>query len=145
MKIKTFLFSVIVLFLLNTSTGCEKETLISDIYHTWKLEGFGNSTNSSFRAAEPQSCTECFIITFYTDSTFSGKSTINLLAKNFTLSGNSLSFPNGVLTTLVDEVTGDGTKYTDALKNVNRFFIENSKLKLFYSDSDYLLYHLISQ
>jgi len=63
------------------------------------------------------------------------------LAKNYYLSGSNLSFPNGVLETMVDEITGDGTRFTEALRNVHRYSIEKSKLKLFYSDTKYLLFY----
>jgi hypothetical protein len=43
---------------------------------------------------------------------------------------------------MVDEITGDGTRFTEALRNVHRYSIEKSRLKLFYSDNEYLLFHL---
>lgn len=48
MKTRTFLITVITLFLLMGGAGCEKEALISDLYHTWKLEGIGDLSNNSF-------------------------------------------------------------------------------------------------
>jgi len=38
MKTKIFLFIVIISFLLIGGTGCENETSISDLYHSWKFE-----------------------------------------------------------------------------------------------------------
>ena len=145
MKTKTILLIVITLYVLAGGMGCEKkEPIITDIFHTWKLEGFGDTSDNSFKNAEPKDCEECFVITFYADSTFRGRSIINLLAKSFIMSGNNLSFPGGVLSTYVQEISGDGTRFTDSLKKVNKYSIEKSKLKLFYSDNEYLLFYLKS-
>ena len=122
----------------------KKEPIITDIFHTWKLEGFGDTSDNSFKNADPKDCEECFVIIFYEDSTFRGKSIINLLGKNFIMSGNNLSFPGGVLSSYVQEISGDGTRFTDSLKKVNKYSIEKSKLKLFYSDNEYLLFYLKS-
>jgi len=144
MKTKKVLFTTITLLLLIGGEGCETERTNSDIktiIGTWKLEEFGNTADNSFKEVEPKDCEECFILTFHADSTFTGKSIINRLAKNYYLSGSNLSFPNGVLETMVDEITGDGTRFTEALRNVHRYSIEKSKLKLFYSDTKYLLFY----
>ena len=145
MKTKLIVFTTITLLLLIGGTGCEKEYVDNDtksILGTWKLDGFGNTKDNTVKSADPENCEDCFVVTFNADSTFTGKSVINRLAKNYYLSGNNLSFPNGVLETMVDEITGDGTRFTEALRNVHRYSIEKSRLKLFYSDTEYLLFHL---
>lgn len=145
MKTKLLVFITITLLLLIGGTGCEKENADNDIKSilgTWKLDGFGNTKDNSVKNADPENCEDCFVVTFNADSTFTGKSIINRLAKNYYLSGYNLSFPNGVLETMVDEIAGDGTRFTEALRNVHRYSIEKSRLKLFYSDNEYLLFHL---
>ena len=145
MKTKLLVFTTITLLLLIGGMGCEKENADNDtksILGTWKLDGFGNTKDNSVKNADPENCEDCFVVTFNADRTFTGKSIINRLAKNYYLSGNNLSFPNGVLETMVDEITGDGTRFTEALRNVHRYSIEKSRLKLFYSDNEYLLFHL---
>ncbi len=78
MKTKTILLIVITLYVLAGGMGCEKkEPIITDIFHTWKLEGFGDTSDNSFKNADPKDCEECFVIIFYEDSTFRGKSIIN--------------------------------------------------------------------
>ncbi len=100
MKTKLIVFTTIILLLLIGGIGCETENSDNDvksIIGTWKFEGFGNTANKSFKEADPKDCEECFVMTFYADNTFIGKSIINKLAKNYYLSGSNLSFPNGVL------------------------------------------------
>lgn len=143
MKTKKVFLIIPLLFLIIGMGGCEDKINVTDLYHTWKFQGFGNTANKSFKKAEPNDCEECFVLTFYADSTFTGKSIINGLVGNYYLSEkNNLSFPNGLLGTKVDEITGDGTKFTEALRNVHQYSIEKSKLKLFYSDTEYLLFYL---
>jgi hypothetical protein len=62
---KSLLTSIaIIMFLLITGLGCEKETFISDLNHTWKFDGFGNLSNSSFENADPSDCEDCYVLTF---------------------------------------------------------------------------------
>jgi heat shock protein HslJ len=144
MKTNKLLVIIPFLFLIIGMGGCEEKINVPDLYHTWKLKGFGNTADNSFKEADPKDCEECFVLTFYDDNTFTGKSIINRFVTNYYLSGNNLSFPNGINITKVDEITGDGTKFTEALKNVHRYSIEKSMLKLFYSDTEYLLFYLKS-
>ncbi len=145
MKTKLIVFTTITLLLLIGGTGCEKENADNDIKSilgTWKLDGFGNTKDNSVKNADPENCEDCFVVTFNADRTFTGKSVINTFVVNYHLSGSNLSFPNGINITKVDEITGDGTRFTEALRNVHRYSIEKSRLKLFYSDTEYLLFHL---
>ena len=48
MKTKMILITVIALCLLVGGMGCKDEPNVIDIYHTWKFQGFGNVTDSSF-------------------------------------------------------------------------------------------------
>jgi len=119
--------------------GCKKEQQdknIPDLFRSWKFVSFGNP-DGSVRTAKPDDCDICYVITFNEDSTMVGKSVVNILRTGFILSGNQISFPGGVLATYVLE-EGDPNLFTEALKNVNSFKIENSELKLFYSGNNFL-------
>jgi len=145
MKTKLIVTTTITLLLLIGGMGCEKENVDNDtksILGTWKLVGFSNTKDNSVKNANPEDCEDCFVVTFNADRTFTGKSIINTFVVNYDLSGSNLSFPNGINITKVDEITGDGTRFTEALRNVHRYSIEKSKLKLFFSDTEYLLFHL---
>ena len=145
MKTKIILFTVIAILLLIGVGGCENESTDNDvksIIGTWKLEGFGNTSNKSFKDANPKDCEECFVITFNVDNTFTGKTTTNTLWSKYILSDNKLSFPNGISTTKIYE-TGDGAKFTESLRFVSQYSFEKSKLRLFYSETEYLLFHSI--
>ena len=146
MKTKTILFTAIVILLLIGVGGCETESTdnnVKSIIGTWKLEGFGNTSNKSFKEANPKDCEECFVVTFNSDNSFFGKSSINALSSNYVLSDFNLSFPKGIIATEIAE-NGDGSRFTEAFGTVFRYSIEKSKLKLFYSETEYLLFHLKS-
>ena len=142
MKTKTFLFSVIALFLLNTSTGCEKETLISDIYHTWKLEGIGDLSNNSFEKANPSNCENCYTITFVKDGMFSGFTASNSFYGEYQIEVTKLKV-NNFTTTKVYEL-GNGEKYSEAIPHIVSFEITGNELKLYYNQGqNYLLFNLL--
>jgi hypothetical protein len=125
------------------SLSCRKETenySIQDLLGTWEFVAFGAS-DGSLRPVQKYAYypEDCYTITFYEDSTMTGRSTINTLAKAFILSGNHISFPWGVLSTEFGEL-GDSQAFTDSLLDVSSFKIENSQLKLFYTGDRFLLF-----
>ena len=120
--------------------SCKKENAeysIQDLLGTWEFAAFVAS-DGSLRTIQRYDCEDCYTITFYEDSTMTGRSSINTLAKAFILSGNHISFPWGVLATEVLE-EGDPLSFTEALLNVRSFSIEESNLKLFYTENKFLL------
>lgn len=143
LTIRLFLLPLCVVLL---GAGCDDENIQSDsnveLFGKWKFIAFGQAGGSTINA-KPDDCDECYVLIFKRDSTMEGKSVLNTLGKNFTLSGNQLVFPNGVLATEILEI-GDPLQFTNALKNVQSFNIEESKLKLFYSEDNFLLFNLIS-
>lgn len=147
MKTKRLKLSAASSFLLKLSialfmAGCEEETNQSDsnlqLFGTWKFVLFEENDGSTVNVL-PNNCDDCYILTFKNDSTIEGKTVLNTLGKDFTLSGNQLSFPNGVLATEILE-EGMPLQFTNALIKVQSFKVEESKLKLFYSANDFLLF-----
>ena len=130
------------LLLLLSGTYCGRdndEENNVEIFRTWKFIAFGNLDGSkSF--IQSDNCDECYTITFYKDTTISGRSIANLIHKKFIISGNQLYFPNGVLSTFMLE-EGDPHTFTEDLEDVQSFEIKNFELKLFYSDNKFLLFN----
>lgn len=96
MKTKLIVFTTITLLLLIGGMGCEKENADNDTEVNIKGT-YGNWTDlaiqdNSVKNADPENCEDCFVVTFNADRTFTGKSIINRLAKNYYLSRNNLSF-----------------------------------------------------
>ena len=141
MKRKTFLFSVIALFLLIGGMGCEKEKEeygSTELYGTWKLAGFGNTADHTLREAEPKECEKCYTITFLSDGTITGHTSTNEIGGEYQIKGESLHFLK-IGGTKINELF-DGRNYVEALYKVHRFEIASKQLKLYYSDTDYLLF-----
>ncbi|MDD3701476.1 MAG: hypothetical protein PHC55_07600 [Bacteroidales bacterium] len=140
MKTKKLLL-LIPFLLIMSLMGCRKDSAMDySVVGSWKCVGFGDTKTNNVKEIEPKDCEECYIMTFREDGTFSGKSTINLLSKNYVVSNNKLSFPNGVLATYVLE-EGDGALFTDALTKVFQFSLQESELKLFYSKTEFLVFN----
>lgn len=143
MKTKTILFTAITLLLLLAGMGCENEIIISDLYHSWKLEGFENLSNNSFEKAYPSDCENCLMITFVTDGTFSGFTASNTFFGGYQIDGTKLKV-NSFTATKVFEL-GNGEKYSQAIPEIESFEIAKNKLKLYYNQGqNYLLFNLIN-
>ena len=141
MKPKTILFTVIALFLLTGGTGCEKEKeeqAPAELYGTWKLAGFGNTADNTFREAEPKDCEKCYTMTFLKDGTITGHTSTNEIGGEYRIKGGNLDFLR-LGGTEINELF-DGQDYVEALYKVNRFEIISKQLELYYGDTDYLLF-----
>ena len=143
MKTKKVLNAMLVLFLLLSGMGCEKETDISILCHTWKFEGFGNSSNSSFEKAEPSDCEKCYVIKFVTDRTVSGFTASNTFFGEYQINGKKLMINNFSETEIFE--SGNGEKYSRALSKIASFEIIKNELKLYYNQGrDYLLFYYLN-
>ena len=141
MKPKTILFTAIALFLLIGVTGCEKEKeeeAPAELYGTWKLTGFGNTADNTFREAEPKDCEKCYTMTFLKDGTITGHTSTNEIGGEYRIKGGNLDFLR-LGGTEINELF-DGQDYVEALYKVNRFEINSKQLNLYYGDTDYLLF-----
>ncbi len=135
--------TLLIVGIVTMTAGCEKEQTdysIEDLLGTWEFVAFGAPGGSLDTVHRYYYYPEdCYTITFYEDTTMTGRSVINLLAKKFLLSGNQISFPWGVAADASGE-TGEPEKFTEALRDVTSFKIEDSQLILFYNYRKYLLF-----
>ncbi len=129
------------LAILHIGVGCEKEKeeqAPTELYGTWKLTGFGNTADNTLRKAEPQECEKCYTITFLKDGTITGHTSTNDIRGEYWIKGANLDFLN-LRGTKINELF-DRREYVSALHQVNRFEIISKQLKLYYIDTDYLLF-----
>lgn len=141
MKPKTILFAAIALFLVIGGIGCEKEKeeqAPAELYGTCKLTGFGNTADNTLREAEPKECEKCYTMTFLKDGTITGHTSTNEIGGEYRIKGRNLNFME-LGGTKINELF-DGRNYVEALYKVNRFEINSKQLKLYYGDTDYLLF-----
>lgn len=132
MKPKTILFSVIALFLLTGGTGCEKEKeeqAPAELYGTWKLAGFGNTADNTFREAEPEECEKCYTMTFLKDGTITGHASTNEIEGKYEIKSNQLHFPLLGIKTYINELW-DGPIFLETVRKVNRFELNHYGLEI---------------
>jgi len=125
MKTRTLLFTLFALLLLPGGAGCEKETeeqAPTELYGTWKLVGFGNTVDNTFRKAEPRECDKCYTITFLKEGTITGHTSTNEIVGEYCIKGENLDFLN-IGGTKINELF-DGREYVSALHQVNFKTIE---------------------
>ncbi len=141
MKTKTFLFIGLALFLLMVGVGCKEEPSVSDIYHTWKFQGFGNVSTGSFEKADPPASEQFYILTFEKDGILSGSTTTNGIYGEYSLNGRNVQLK--ILSSTERAEKGNGYKYAEALLSIKSYEIAKNKLKLYYNQGqEYLLYNL---
>ena len=105
---------------------------------SWKLYGFGTN-DSQIRRAEPSECSSCYVVKFNLDGTFSGKTTSNEFFGNYSTDERNLKI-DSYSTTKVGEV-GDGYLFDEAFRAANLYEITDGKLKLYYNDSEFLIFN----
>jgi len=157
---KYFFAIVIIAFSLGCRDNNEQEPLIIPINQlptnpayvnypmqgtTWKLLGFANLIDSTFRYAKPQN-NFSYKLCFATDSTFTGTSSTNELFGDyaFDMGLGTISFIR-IVSTKKGEIY-DGSYYQGSIKQVESYSISEYGLGLyFHSGSQYLLYIPLSR
>jgi heat shock protein HslJ len=106
----------------------------------WKLEGFVNVATGNLKVPEPNE-PESYILTFDTDSTFSGTTSTNEVSGIY-----SIDYEKSILNitqcggTEINELF-DGKLFVQSFLSVQSFSLSGSELKLYYSEGkNYLLY-----
>jgi len=142
MKIEKQLRYLLILLLLLSAVSCENQTVTSDLCQNWKFDGFGSSANAPFESAIPADSVNCFRIKFITDKTFSGFTATNSFLGEYGINGFKLKIYNFAQSKVYE--LGNGEKYSQALRVVERYELTDNSLKLFYNQSqNYLLFHLL--
>ncbi|RRD60591.1 META domain-containing protein [Tannerella forsythia] len=109
----------------------------SELIGSWKLEGFGDTKTNAFREAEPKDCTICYTLIFLRNGMLTGKSSTNEMIGEYVINEQNIKIRLGG--TKRGEML-DGNKYTEVVNKIHRFEIVSKQLKLYYSDTHYLLF-----
>ena len=139
MKRKAIVLLLIVLPML-MGANCKRENTIPQVFlHSWKLVGFGSINDIQIKNAEPKNCETCYVLTFKNDGTLSGHSSTNQLLGAYQLNENNKIQILRLEGTEINELL-DGKLFVRSLKDIFKYEINNSELKLYYSDIEYLLF-----
>jgi len=134
---------ILFLFVITGMGGCEDKINVTDLYHTWKFQGFGNTNDNSFEKATPSDCDKCYVLTFSENGTLSGQSTTNGFIGEYTIDGENVNIINFICTEIYE--SGNGEKYLEKMNQIQRYKIIDNKLKLYYNQGqNYLLFNLIN-
>ena len=142
----------LVLAILTAATGvsgcnCDDETN-SINSTTWKLYGYGNTNDNTFRSLDQRTLpADRYTISFSGDGTISGKSHIHKMDGRYQISGNSIWITVAVLDN--GEKGGAANDYAvekyflNSLAKSTVYEIKNEQLRLYHNDmKDYLLFVL---
>jgi hypothetical protein len=165
---KTKLFLIAALVIAFAFISCSEDNAVNDNKNEeeiislagtkWKLVGFFDVEKNELTEAEPKDCEECYTLTFHTDTTFSGRTTTNVIGGlaegkyKIDYITNTLCI-NWYTTTQVGE-RGDGELYSQILRKQfleknQPFTIENTSpktLELYYNEGkNYLKYKEIKE
>jgi hypothetical protein len=120
--------------------GLENNTVAHLQNTSWKLVGFVNETDSTFKSPEPASDDSYWII-FNDDDTFQGKSSTNEITGNYTINSELSSLQITKLGgTKINELQ-DGNLFMESLRSVNYFSVREATLSLYLDDNKYLLFN----
>jgi hypothetical protein len=160
---KTKLFTMVLCSLMLLGLGCssENEPNVSDDRETnlteteyslegtkWKLEGIVNEQTGDLTELDSKDCdeycTDCYTITFDTDSTFSGRITSNTIAcADYEIDYNTYTFHITKIIGSEAVDTGDGHLYRQILGKIQSFTVKDTSpkiLHLYYDGKNYLKY-----
>ncbi|MDR1161431.1 MAG: hypothetical protein LBK45_03735 [Tannerellaceae bacterium] len=103
----------------------------------WKLAGSVNVETGILKEFEPTDCAECFTLTFNSDHTASGRSIlmnveIDLLNLDPTRPMAKIAYDEGGYP--------DGERFRTAIYKAASFIVTSEELKLYYNNTEYLLF-----
>jgi hypothetical protein len=130
-------FGDIVLVRAKEASGKEENPELTGI--KWKLTSF--VTNGNAKTPEPNS-NDCYWLIFDDDNTIEGKSSINFLFGSYEVNHqtSSLRITNLGEGTEINELF-DGRFFLESLMAVHSFEMQEVALKLYYNETDYLLFN----
>jgi hypothetical protein len=129
-----------ILLLLTSVFACGKEDEIVSLKDTkWKLVEFVHVSERTTKTPEPQS-DQCYWIFFDSDTTFSGITSTNEVRGIYRINPpTSTIYIDNIGGTKINELF-DGNLYVERLLSVSFFELTKTSLKLYYNETDYLLF-----
>jgi hypothetical protein len=106
----------------------------------WKLAGIVDSETNTLKELKPDDCDRCYTLHFDTDSTLTGRSSVNDLFANYEIDFDLSSIQIKLARTKIYEPV-DGELYVERLMAIQSFSVTDKELKLYYGEQgNYLLY-----
>jgi hypothetical protein len=137
----------IVLMALFTAASCEKPkdvptgTTTSLAGIKWKLIEFVQISEGTIKIPEPQS-DQCYWIFFDSDTSLYGKTSTNDIWGQYRINpSTSTIYINNLGGTEINELF-DGRLYLERMLSICSFEATKTSLKLYYNETDYLLFNL---
>ncbi|MDR1553432.1 MAG: hypothetical protein LBS69_08230 [Prevotellaceae bacterium] len=124
------------------SCGEDKDEVNSLKGTKWKLIEFVKVSEGTTKIPEPQS-DQCYWIIFDSNTTLSGYSSNNGLFGYYQINTQTSTMRINSLSGTKRGELFDGYFYLDCLSIVNYFELTETSLKLYYSETDYLLFKII--
>jgi hypothetical protein len=139
-KMKTLKTLLFILICAASYTGCsENQNNLENSSLTgtkWKLTGF--VTNGDAKTPVPDS-NDCYWLLFKDDNTLEGKSSTNFLSGSYEIDRTSSLLITNLGGTKINELF-DGKFFVESLAAVRSFDLQEDALKLYYNETDYLLF-----
>jgi heat shock protein HslJ len=106
---------------------------------SWKLVAFVNDVDGIVKTPEPVSENN-YWITFNKDGTFSAQSAVNELEGSYTINPATSTISITELGGTKINEQPDGDLFVQQLQSIQSFSVEQSSLKLYHTEKDYLLF-----
>jgi len=109
---------------------------------SWKLVGTVDAETGSLREFEPENCDWCYRLTFDTDTSLSGRSSVNSIYGTYVVDYATGSFNiTGLGGTAVGAIWSDERLWYDILYKIETFSLQENELRLYYDgNKNYLLF-----
>lgn len=139
---KFFFFFLLVAPFLGSGCG-QSDQRDTDLYKTWELTGFGHLTNDALNEMASLNKDDRFLITFSKNGRFVAKTEMTSFSGEYQVTGNSIS--------VIDHDTNGSLQETEIpvyLNNLDdqlEYKIINSRLVVFSSDHEVLMFKPVSQ
>lgn len=106
----------------------------------WKLTGFGDGSDDSFKNPEPAT-DDCYWVVFNADNSLNGKSSTNEIAGNFTVNYETSSIKISNLGgTKIGEIK-DGDLFMESMRGILRFELSEKSILLYCKNGKYLKFN----
>jgi hypothetical protein len=106
----------------------------------WKLTGFGDGNDDSFKNPEP-AADDCYWVVFNADNSLNGKSSTNEIAGNFAVNYETSSIKISNLGgTKISEIK-DGDLFMESMRGILRFELSEKSVWLYCENGKYLKFN----
>ena len=130
MKVLFYLSMLLAVGLLSACSDEENKGVLSNT--SWELLGFYSLESNELQSTQPENSKDLYVITFYTDTSFRGRTASNEFEGTYSAKEGLFAVLN-CSTTKVGDIY-DSDKFYKALLISTHYSISNNQLKLFYNN-----------